>query len=761
MIRRGLLSFIVFTVVFTSVVAFGHAPASASGDREVSVSNIFDSLDVEEIVVKFKSGVNVPYQDGIQRELKAKKDSGLDSTFSDFPDLKVNRLFHIIDKEAKSTDHAKAVFQNYYTVPVPKGADAGKLLKKLNQSKLVEVAYPKPIPVEDPSLASNTTPVLPSNDPNYSFQGYANAASQGINAPYAWQYEGGDGKGISYVDVERGWALGHEDLAAHSVTFLPGGTNIATSANHGTAVLGVISAVDNTIGNIGLASKAQPMVSSWVRGGGSNIAEAIIVAADALEAGDVILIEIQTTHGNASGYVPVEVYAAEFDAIKYAVNNGISVVAAAGNGSVNLDTFQDYSGKYVLNRTSPDFKDSGAIMVGAASDTVPHTRMYFSNYGSRIDAYGWGTGVHTLAATDTTSTTGYQSSFSGTSSASPIVTAAAISLQGIAKAEFGVTYSPTQLREILRDSTLNTPSSSPSTDKIGYLPNLKNIIDNLPVPFIDTVAPTQPLNLISPSKTATSISLAWDASTDNVGVDHYEILRDTVPIATTTSTSYTATGLDAGHAYVFTVKAVDAANNKSLPSSLYIFTDTGNSVTVYYKKGFATPYIHYRPAGGTWTTAPGTAMPASEVAGYNKFTVNIGSATSLEAVFNNGSGTWDNNGGSNYIFGTGISTFTAGTITSGPPMTATVTIYYKHGFSTPYIHWRPEGGTWTTAPGDVMTISEVPGYSKITLAVGSASRAEVCFNNGSGTWDSNGGSNYFINTGTYTFDSGTITAGTP
>ncbi len=100
-----------------------------------------------------------------------------------------------------------------------------------------------------------------------------------------------------------------------------------------------------------------------------------------------------------------------------------------------------------------------------------------------------------------------------------------------------------------------------------------------------------------------------------------------------------------------------------------VTTSAGNSVTVYYKKGFTTPYIHYRPAGGTWTTPPGVAMPDSEVAGYAKYTVSLGSATQLECDFNNGSGTWDNNGGLNYFIPAGTQTFNAGTITAGAPST--------------------------------------------------------------------------------------------
>ena len=118
------------------------------------------------------------------------------------------------------------------------------------------------------------------------------------------------------------------------------------------------------------------------------------------------------------------------------------------------------------------------------------------------------------------------------------------------------------------------------------------------------------------------------------------------------------------------MKARDAAGNTSAASAtLNVTTSAGSSVTVYYKKGFTTPYIHYRPAGGTWTTAPGVAMPNSEVAGYAKYTVSLGSATQLECDFNNGSGTWDNNGGLNYFIPAGTQTFNAGTITAGAPST--------------------------------------------------------------------------------------------
>ncbi|WP_025683856.1 family 14 glycosylhydrolase [Paenibacillus maysiensis] len=100
---------------------------------------------------------------------------------------------------------------------------------------------------------------------------------------------------------------------------------------------------------------------------------------------------------------------------------------------------------------------------------------------------------------------------------------------------------------------------------------------------------------------------------------------------------------------------------------------TGNKVTVYYKKGFNSPYIHYRPAGGNWTAVPGVKMQDAEISGYAKITVDIGSASQLEAAFNDGNNNWDSNNTKNYFFKTGTSTYTpssngaAGTVQTGSP----------------------------------------------------------------------------------------------
>lgn len=100
-------------------------------------------------------------------------------------------------------------------------------------------------------------------------------------------------------------------------------------------------------------------------------------------------------------------------------------------------------------------------------------------------------------------------------------------------------------------------------------------------------------------------------------------------------------------------------------------------------------------------------------------TIDLGTspATRAEVAFNNGSGQWDNNNQKNYFFDIGDNTYDAGKVTAGKPGTANpgnkVTVYYKEGWTNVNIHYRAEGGTWTSAPGVKMENDSLnPGYKK-------------------------------------------------
>jgi chitodextrinase len=93
----------------------------------------------------------------------------------------------------------------------------------------------------------------------------------------------------------------------------------------------------------------------------------------------------------------------------------------------------------------------------------------------------------------------------------------------------------------------------------------------------DTTPPSTPSNLATTGTTATSASLAWSASTDNVGVAGYNVYRGGTQVGTTTSTSFTDSGLSPSTQYSYTVKAFDAAGNVSAASNAVTATTQAQS----------------------------------------------------------------------------------------------------------------------------------------------------------------------------------------
>ncbi len=92
----------------------------------------------------------------------------------------------------------------------------------------------------------------------------------------------------------------------------------------------------------------------------------------------------------------------------------------------------------------------------------------------------------------------------------------------------------------------------------------------------DQTAPSVPGNLRVTGTTDTTVALAWNASSDNVGVAGYRVSRTsgsgTVAVGTTGTLAFTATGLTASTAYTFTVAAYDAAGNTSGASNAVTVT---------------------------------------------------------------------------------------------------------------------------------------------------------------------------------------------
>ncbi|WP_405626400.1 fibronectin type III domain-containing protein [Streptomyces sp. NBC_00016] len=106
----------------------------------------------------------------------------------------------------------------------------------------------------------------------------------------------------------------------------------------------------------------------------------------------------------------------------------------------------------------------------------------------------------------------------------------------------------------------------------------------------DTQAPTAPGGLTSTGKTSSSVSLSWNAATDNVGVTGYDVYSGSAKVLTVSGTSATVSGLSASTGYTFTVKARDAAGNTSAASnSVSVTTNAGGGGGTGFKQ--AAPYL--------------------------------------------------------------------------------------------------------------------------------------------------------------------------
>ena len=103
------------------------------------------------------------------------------------------------------------------------------------------------------------------------------------------------------------------------------------------------------------------------------------------------------------------------------------------------------------------------------------------------------------------------------------------------------------------------------------------ILNNTAAPA-DTTAPSTPGALVVTGTSASSVSLSWSASTDNVGVTGYEVFQGsgTTPVASPSGTSATIGGLTASTSYSFTVKARDAAGNRSAASATVTATTSSS-----------------------------------------------------------------------------------------------------------------------------------------------------------------------------------------
>lgn len=388
------------------------------------------------------------------------------ATFTQLIQLSPERIRFLEDRAQQARGVAQPDLAGIMRVDAPPDrlqaiADALHASELVEWVQFDEVNPPPPV-MDTPCI--DIAPVTPSYVSLQTYRG----PNPGLNMNAFWAMGNARGAGIKVADCEYWYNGDHEDLC--NIIPEPGQTphpNVISNNwhEHGTAVMGEMVGGDNAYGVTGLVPDAQGyFFPEWTVQGGSRRVTAIANAIATVNAGDVVLLEMQTT-GAGGGYGPAELNAAVWTVVKNGVDAGVIVVGAAGNGNQNLD-----SSAY---NTYMSWGDSGAIIVGAGSANTSHNKLSFSTYGSRVNVQGWGqsvftTGYGTFAEIGGDFNQRYTSSFNGTSSASPFIAAAAVSLQSFAVANIGRRLTPAEMRDVLTSTGIPQGSGG----HIGPFPDM-------------------------------------------------------------------------------------------------------------------------------------------------------------------------------------------------------------------------------------------------------------------------------------------------
>lgn len=427
-----------------------------------------------------------------------------------FSDRKLNEMIES-SKQNKNSGESIEKLRRIFKVETSMKNNEDILKLAESFEKFSEIEYASILsnePIEPPATATFViTPNLEASQ-TYLFE------NPGINVNYAWS-RGITGQNVRVRDVEYGFHKTHEMLVDRNTVQLESGVSPNSSLttptstyyswlDHGTAVMSILGSAKDNIGLSGSAYNATEMKGflEWTTASYNRVA-AVTRAINASQAGDIVLYEMQTG-GQNSNYVPAEYDNLIWDLTKAATDSGIIVIAAAGNGNENLDSafYSAYNGR----------GNSGAIIVGAGTNTTAHSKLSFSTYGNRVDVQGWGQNVLAAGyggwATYDGDTNRTYTLFSGTSSATPIVSSAAILIQSYYRQATGQFLTPAAMKNLL--VTTGIPQGGVLTTKIGPLPNIKAAIEQLESSLVLSARSTNvtPLKIeIYPNPATNSISV--------------------------------------------------------------------------------------------------------------------------------------------------------------------------------------------------------------------------------------------------------------
>lgn len=247
-----------------------------------------------------------------------------------------------------------------------------------------------------------------------------------IKACDAWEENVGL-PGITTAIFDQGIELNHPDLAANLISSsYDANTNSSPSTiygNHGTACAGIVAAVNNEIGVVGVAPGTK-LISISTALGPSTTNQMLANAFNWVVSNGVSVISNSWGGGESSSILN--------DAISNALTNGRGglgtvVVFAAGNNNSSSSNYPGNSNQAIINVGAIDrcgIRSGRVDVISNSCEPWCSECQPASAFGSTLDIVAGGTSI---ATTDRTGSNGYNPSgdyhlnFGGTSAACPMV----------------------------------------------------------------------------------------------------------------------------------------------------------------------------------------------------------------------------------------------------------------------------------------------------------------------------------------------------
>jgi fibronectin type 3 domain-containing protein len=187
------------------------------------------------------------------------------------------------------------------------------------------------------------------------------------------------------------------------------------------------------------------------------------------------------------------------------------------------------------------------------------------------------------------------------------------------------------------DGTLTPQELLPDASQAAGAANQTGAFTSTGVAFtkmlvgVDKTPPSVPAVPAVSTVSGTGVTLAWTASTDNVGVAGYNIYRNGLLVAQSANTTYADTGLTPGLTYSYTLSAFDAQGNASEQSSpLSVLTIDTTPPTVP---------ANLAVSGVTPTSVSLKWSPSTSPGGVSGYRVLKGSSVATLAIIANVTGT--------------------------------------------------------------------------------------------------------------------------